>query len=252
MNNGIGEKLYNHRKNAGLSQEELAEKIEVSRQAVSKWERDESSPDTENLIALAKLYNISLDELVFGKNTNDQQINTPSDNDKVDISPARIHVESHTGDKVNISWKGIHVDTADTNVHIDKDGVNVTENGHIVFPKKQIDSRAYRFFKRFPYPIITVIAYLLFGTFEILGGWGLGWLVFLTIPLYYTLIDAIARKNASEFAYPVLVVMVYMYIGMVNELWHPGWIIFLTIPLYYFLSDCFRKLCKKNKKNKNT
>ena len=244
MNNSIGEKLYNHRKNAGLSQEELAEKIGVSRQAVSKWERDESSPDTNNLIALARLYNISIDELVLGENMTNEEAPT---NDKVDISPMGIQLESKNGDKVNINLKGIQVNTDDKNVHIGMDGVNVTENGHIVFPKKQIDSRAYRFFKRFPYPIITVIAYLLFGCLEICGGWGLGWLVFLTIPLYYTLIDAIARKNAGEFAYPVLVVMVYMYFGMVKEWWHPGWIMFLTIPIYYFLADFIRKLCKKTK-----
>ena len=245
MNNSIGEKLYNHRKNAGFSQEELAEKIGVSRQAVSKWERDESSPDTNNLIALAKLYNISLDDLVLGENTSKQE-EAPT-NDKVDVSPAGIQAESHNGDKVNINLKGVQVDTDNKNVHIGIDGVKVGENGHIVFPEKQIDSRAYRFFKRFPYPIVTVIAYLLFGCLEICGGWGLGWLVFLTIPLYYTLIDAIARKDASEFCYPVLVVIVYMYFGMVNELWHPGWIIFLTIPLYYFLTDFIRKICKKNK-----
>ena len=50
---------------AGLSQEALAEKLGVSRQAVSKWERSESSPDTDNLIALAKLYGVSLDELLY-------------------------------------------------------------------------------------------------------------------------------------------------------------------------------------------
>lgn len=248
MNNSIGEKLYTHRKNAGLSQEELAEKIGVSRQAVSKWERDESSPDTNNLIALAKLYNISLDELVFGENLPKQE-QAPK-NDKVEISPMGIQVESKNGDKVNINLKGIQVDTDSENVHIGIGGVNsvkINKNSHIVFPKKQINSRAYRFFKRFPYPIVTVIAYLLFGCLEICGGWGLGWLVFLTIPLYYTLIDAIARKNAGEFAYPVLVVMVYMYFGMVKEWWHPSWIIFLTIPIYYFLADLIKKLCKKNK-----
>ena len=219
MNNSIGEKLYNHRKNAGLSQEELAEKIGVSRQAVSKWERDESSPDTNNLIALAKLYNISIDELVLGENAPKQEETT---NNKIGIPSQKVIVE----DVIK--------------------NMNNSENGHIVFPKKQIDSRAYRFFKRFPYPIITVIAYLLFGCLEICGGWGLGWLVFLTIPLYYTLIDAIARKNAGEFAFPVLVVIFYMYFGMVNEWWHPGWIMFLTIPIYYFLADFIRKLCKKN------
>lgn len=242
MNKSIGETLFEHRKTAGLSQEELAEKIGVSRQAVSKWERGESSPDTENLIALAKLYNISLDELVFGKSS---KTKSSSENDEVDISTEGIKVESRNGDKVNINWKGIHVDTKDTNVHIDKDGINVIENGHIVFPKKTITSPTHRFFKHFPYPILTVIAYMLFGCLQICGGWGLGWLIFLTIPLYYTLVSAIAHKNASEFAYPVLAILVYLYIGMVNGLWHPGWLIFLTIPVYYFFAEFIRKLCKK-------
>ena len=48
----------------GLSQEDLAEKLGVSRQAISKWERAESSPDTDNLIALAQLYGVTLDELL--------------------------------------------------------------------------------------------------------------------------------------------------------------------------------------------
>ena len=53
------------RKQAGLSQEALADKLGVSRQAVSKWERAESLPDTDNLIALAALYGLTLDELLW-------------------------------------------------------------------------------------------------------------------------------------------------------------------------------------------
>lgn len=234
MNKSIGETLFEHRKTAGLSQEELAEKIGVSRQAVSKWERGESSPDTENLIALAKLYNISLDELVFGKSGETKYL---SENDKVDISTEGIKIENRNGDKVNINQKGIQV--------VNKDGISVIENGHMVFPKKPITSPTHRFFKHFPYSILTVIAYMLFGCLQICGGWGLGWLIFLTIPLYYTLVSAIAHKNASEFAYPVLAVLVYLYIGMVNGLWHPGWLIFLTIPVYYFFTEFIRKLCNK-------
>ena len=56
--------LIRLRKEAGLSQEELADKLAVSRQAVSKWERGEALPDTDNLIRLAKLYNVSIDEIV--------------------------------------------------------------------------------------------------------------------------------------------------------------------------------------------
>lgn len=65
MNVEIAERLAARRKEAGLSQEGLAERLGVSRQAVSKWERSESSPDTDNLIALAKLYGVSLDDLLY-------------------------------------------------------------------------------------------------------------------------------------------------------------------------------------------
>ena len=57
----FGEKLQKLRRESALSQEKLAEQLHVSRQAISKWERAESSPDTDNLIALARLYGISLD-----------------------------------------------------------------------------------------------------------------------------------------------------------------------------------------------
>lgn len=64
MNIEVANRLVEFRKKNGLSQEQLAEKIGVSRQAVSKWERSEASPDTDNLIMLARLYNVSLDELL--------------------------------------------------------------------------------------------------------------------------------------------------------------------------------------------
>lgn len=65
MNIAIADRLLRLRKAHGFSQEELAEKIGISRQSVSKWERAEASPDTDNLIALARLYSVSLDERSF-------------------------------------------------------------------------------------------------------------------------------------------------------------------------------------------
>jgi transcriptional regulator with XRE-family HTH domain len=64
MNIEIANRLVELRKKSGLSQEELAAKLGLSRQAVSKWERAEASPDTDNLICLAKLYGVSLDDLL--------------------------------------------------------------------------------------------------------------------------------------------------------------------------------------------
>jgi len=60
-------KLYQLRKQKGLSQEELANRMNVSRQTISKWEVGDSTPDMEKLIALSDLFEISLDELVLDK-----------------------------------------------------------------------------------------------------------------------------------------------------------------------------------------
>ena len=64
MDVSIGNRLYQYRRKSGLSQEELAAKLGVSRQAVSKWERAEAAPDTDNLIKLSKIYGVTLDELI--------------------------------------------------------------------------------------------------------------------------------------------------------------------------------------------
>ncbi len=58
------ERFWKYREQFHLTQEELAERIGVSRQTVSKWERGESSPDTENLLKLSKLYGVSIDDLL--------------------------------------------------------------------------------------------------------------------------------------------------------------------------------------------
>lgn len=60
----VSEKIYTLRTRLGLSQEELAEKLGVSRQSVSKWETGQSVPDLEKIIKLADLFGVSVDELV--------------------------------------------------------------------------------------------------------------------------------------------------------------------------------------------
>lgn len=74
----IGERLLNLRKKKGLSQEEVAEKLNVTRQTISKWETEQSSPDFDKIIPLCKLYQISTDELLTGKK---EDSNMVSNND---------------------------------------------------------------------------------------------------------------------------------------------------------------------------
>ncbi len=60
----FNEKLIQHRKERGMTQEELADRLSVSRQTVSKWENGECMPDAEKFIRLSDILGISLDELV--------------------------------------------------------------------------------------------------------------------------------------------------------------------------------------------
>lgn len=142
MNIEIANRLVSLRKANHLSQEELAAKIGISRQAVSKWERAEACPDTDNLILLANLYKISLDELL-----------------KTD-EPVEVENEKETNEAEN----------------------KEEENTVSIFRKMIVS---------FPYPVFITIVYsiLVFG-FHL---WETGWIVFLTIPLFYWL-----RRNVRN------------------------------------------------------
>ena len=129
MNIETANRLYEYRKNMGLSQEELASKIGVSRQAVSKWERAEASPDTDNLIELSKVYGVTLDEMLRGTSGSDHA----QEEAAADEQPAEEPAQENTAEnkeKVQVGFHGIHVhDKYGTKVDIDRHGIFVEENG---------------------------------------------------------------------------------------------------------------------------
>ena len=217
-------RLYELRKKHNLSQEELAEKLGVSRQAVSKWERSEASPDTDNLIALAKIYKLSLDELIYGERS--ESAESPweeiGEGSKDDVGDAE-------------APEGID--------EVDEEGAFVVE-GKLVLDKPDVKST--KFWLEVPYPIICTILYLIFGFCDILGGWHPSWIIFVTIPVYYSLVEAIYNKRVSEFAYPVLTAVVYLVLGCYFNNWHPSWIIFVTIPVYYSIASAIDKRIKRS------
>lgn len=76
----IGEKLLDLRKKKGLSQEEVANILNVSRQTVSKWETDQSTPDFDKIVPICNLYDISANELLnINKDENNLYSNTTLD-----------------------------------------------------------------------------------------------------------------------------------------------------------------------------
>lgn len=180
-------RLVELRKSHGLSQEELAEKLGVSRQAVSKWERGESSPDTDNLIMLADLYGLSLDEMIRGKS-----LATP-------VEP---------GNPDNPLPEGSYFEHKAAQAQEAK------------------ESRR----KSFPYPVLVAMIYVVLGA--CFGLWHPGWLIFLTIPLYY--LPNSQRSPLRLLSNPVMVTIIYLLLGFECGLWHPGWVVFLAIPLVNF------------------
>lgn len=88
----LGETIRTLRKNAGLSQEALAEKLGVSRQAVSKWENDNGMPETEKLITMAKLFDTSLDNLI-GEEKSAPTSPTAENSTQTCVDPAAVTLE---------------------------------------------------------------------------------------------------------------------------------------------------------------
>lgn len=79
------EKLIKLRKQKALSQEELAQKLDVTRQTISKWELGQAKPDMDNLIKLSEIFNISVDDLTNEKNETITKKNEGNKNKKIII-----------------------------------------------------------------------------------------------------------------------------------------------------------------------
>lgn len=95
MNIKLANRLVELRKEHKLSQEALAERLGLSRQSISKWERAEASPDTDNLIALAEVYGITLDRLLGNSEANTQpQADEPPKAEKEPLSVKQIKGKS--------------------------------------------------------------------------------------------------------------------------------------------------------------
>lgn len=192
-----GEYLKELRVKNSLSQEKLAEKLGLSRQSVSKWEQGLSTPDTENLIKLSQLYGVSVDTLLSCGERTHNSVNDVMNQQK-------------------------------------KSSFNKEEEDRV--DKLENEEKKNRSWFFIAYPFIAVIAYVLIGVLFGGRGWASGWILILTVPLYYSTVFAKEKKNPLFFLYPFAALIVYLICGFAFSLWHPLWIVFLTIPLYYVIA----------------
>lgn len=78
----LGEKLFELRKTKNLTQDEVAEKLNVTRQTVSKWETNQSSPDFDKIVPICELFEIGVEELLTGKKEEKQEKNEEQEEKK--------------------------------------------------------------------------------------------------------------------------------------------------------------------------
>lgn len=102
MNETIGNRISRLRKGKSMSQEALAEQLGVSSQAVSKWENDQSCPDISLLPQLAKLLDITVDELLTG-NSNEVRMMPEEQRKSLEELTLRVRILSADGDKIKVN-----------------------------------------------------------------------------------------------------------------------------------------------------
>lgn len=105
MDTTVGRRIAMLRKDRGLSQEQLAEMLGVSGQAVSKWENDQTCPDISLLPQLARILGVTVDELLSGKQESSPSVQILPEEQRKDIKDMmlKIIVDSSNGDKVRVN-----------------------------------------------------------------------------------------------------------------------------------------------------
>lgn len=101
----LGKRIANLRREKGLKQDDLAQMLEVSPQAVSKWENDQTCPDISLLPDLAKILGVSVDELLSGKQESKPPVTLVPEGQRKEMKDLmlRIMVDSRDGDKVRVN-----------------------------------------------------------------------------------------------------------------------------------------------------
>ncbi len=196
----LGEKLFELRKSKNLTQDDVAEKLEVTRQTISKWETNQSTPDFDKIVPLCNLYEITPNELLMKEGQKENSQNEQENN-----------YENMT--KVQIKQKS--ADIVSTSIFIYIAAVAFLM---IAIPVQHAN------------PIIATAIFL------ILIGWSTTRMIkhYMSIPKFEKTVEEKKEKNLIRQINEVitlLCVVIYFIVSFITFAWHITWIIFIISGL---------------------
>lgn len=217
----IGEKLFELRKSKSLTQDDVAEKLNVTRQTVSKWETNQSMPDFDKIAPLCELYSITPNELLIGEGNKQETVNDEKCN-KVSWDEAKKHLFT----KGKEQEEGYE---------------NMTRNQIKQKSAEVVSSSILIFFIGIAFAGIgiTVMGWnpVVVGcTFLVLIGWGVTRIV-----KHYMAVPKIMKTKEEEKEDKIVKqindiiggigVAIYFIVSFVTMAWHITWIIFIVVGL---------------------
>lgn len=212
----LGEKLYELRKSKKLTQDDVAERLKVTRQTVSKWETDQSTPDFDKIVPLCELYEISPNELLIGEK---QEYEHQQQEEKAKIEEAKAHLftrgkdDYETMTKEQIRQKSAKIVSTSIFIYIVA----------IVFLMIAIPVQGIN-------PVVASAIFLLlvgFSTMRIVKH-------YMSIPKFEkTELEEKQDKIVKQFNDIIggIGVAIYFIVSFVTMAWHITWVIFIIIGL---------------------
>ena len=217
----LGERLFELRKGKNLTQDDVAEKLNVTRQTVSKWETNQSTPDFDKIVPLCELYEISPNELLTGEKQ-EQEVVDDENNDEFNLDEAKKHLFTRGKD--------------------DGDNYeNMTKNQIKKKSAEVVSSSILIFFIAIAFAGIgtTVMMWnpVVVGcTFLILIGWGVTRIV-----KHYMSVPKFEKTNEEEKQDKIVKqindiiggigVAIYFIVSFITMAWHITWVIFIIIGM---------------------
>ena len=217
----LGEKLLNLRKTKNLTQDDVAEKLNVTRQTVSKWETNQSTPDFDKILPLCELYGISPTELLTGEKEEQETANNENSNE-FNWNEAEKHLFTRRKD--------------------DEDNYeNMTKNQMKRKSAEIVSSSILIFFIAIAYAGIgtTVLKWnpVVVGcTFLILIGWGVTRIVkhYMSVPKFEKTKEEEKQDKIVKQINDIIGgigVALYFIISFTTMAWHITWVIFIIIGM---------------------